>query len=113
LHSLSAAGHWPLEELAGQHRSTLLDKLHIQPFSSQCTNARQTQHSKSKNQIKHFIVIMLVRYLCLAILTATAPTTFSQSVPESADNNSNDMARQLAGDFDWDIQPEDGYPSIA
>jgi hypothetical protein len=56
---------------------------------------------------------MLMRYLCLAILATTAATTFSQSVPESADNNSNDMARQLAGDFDWDIQPEDGYPSIA
>jgi hypothetical protein len=75
-------------------------------------NASQ-QHSKSKNQTKHFIAILLVRYLCLAILTATAATTFSQSVPESADNNSNDMARQLAGDFDWDIQPEDGYTSIA
>jgi hypothetical protein len=38
---------------------------------------------------------------------------FSQSTPESADNNSNGMARKLAGDFDWDIQPEDGFPSIA
>jgi hypothetical protein len=56
---------------------------------------------------------MLMRYLCLAILAATAAATFSQSVPESADNNSNEMVRQLAGDFDWDIQPEDGYPSIA
>jgi hypothetical protein len=26
--------------------------------------------------------------------------------------NSNDVARQL-GDFDWDVQPEDGYPVIA
>jgi hypothetical protein len=56
---------------------------------------------------------MLARYLHLALLAATAATAFSQSTPESADNNSNDMARQLAGDFNWDIQPEDGYPSIA
>jgi hypothetical protein len=56
---------------------------------------------------------MLARYLHLALLAATAATAFSRSTPESADNNSNDMARQLAGDFNWDIQPEDGYPSIA
>jgi hypothetical protein len=57
---------------------------------------------------------MLTRYLRLAILAAAAATTFSQSAPESTDNkNSHDMARQLVGDFDWDIQPEDGYPSIA
>ena len=56
---------------------------------------------------------MLVRYLHLALLAATAATAFSKSTPESADNNSNGVARQLAGDFDWDIQPEDGFPSIA
>jgi hypothetical protein len=57
---------------------------------------------------------MLARYLHLALLAATAATAFSsQSTPESADNSSNDMARKLAGDFNWDIQPEDGYPSIA
>jgi hypothetical protein len=56
---------------------------------------------------------MLMRYLHLALLAATAATAFSQSTPESADNNSNGMARQLAGDFNWDIQPEDGFPSIA
>jgi hypothetical protein len=55
---------------------------------------------------------MLMRYLHLALMAATAATAFSQSTPESADNTSNDMARQLAGDFDWDIQPEDGFPSI-
>jgi hypothetical protein len=56
---------------------------------------------------------MLARYLHLALLAATAATAFSNSTPGPADNNSNDMARQLAGDFNWDIQPEDGYPSIA
>jgi hypothetical protein len=57
--------------------------------------------------------MMLMRYVYVALLAATAATAFSQSTPsESADNNSNDMARQLAGDFDWDIQPEDGYPII-
>jgi hypothetical protein len=35
------------------------------------------------------------------------------SEPESAGINNNDRARQLVGDFDWDIQPEDGFPSIA
>jgi hypothetical protein len=52
---------------------------------------------------------MHMRYLHLAILATTAvtaATAYSQSAPESG------MARQL-GDFDWDIQPEDGYPSIA
>jgi hypothetical protein len=51
-----------------------------------------------------------MRYLHLAILATTAVTAatgYSQSAPES------DMARQLAGDFAWDIMPEDGYPSIA
>jgi hypothetical protein len=56
---------------------------------------------------------MLMRYLHLAILAATAATAFSQSAPESADNNSDAMDRQLAGDFEWDIQPEDGFPTIA
>ena len=50
---------------------------------------------------------MLMRYLSLAILASTA---LAQSAPESA--NSNEVARNL-GDFDWDIEPEDGYPSIA
>jgi hypothetical protein len=50
---------------------------------------------------------MFMRYLSLAILASTA---LSQSAPESA--NSNEVARNL-GDFDWDIEPEDGYPSIA
>jgi hypothetical protein len=50
---------------------------------------------------------MLMRYLHLAILAATAASALSQSAPESAD-----MDRQLAGDFNWDIQPEDGYPII-
>jgi hypothetical protein len=49
---------------------------------------------------------MLIRYLHLAMLAATA---FSQRTPMSA--NSNDMDRQL-GDFTWDIAPEDGYPII-
>ena len=56
---------------------------------------------------------MLMRYLHLALMAATAATAFSQGTPESADSNSNGVARQLAGDFDWDIQPEDGFPSIA
>jgi hypothetical protein len=56
---------------------------------------------------------MFMRYLRLAILATTAATTLSLRAPESADNNSHDMARQLVGDFDWDIQPEDGYPSIS
>jgi hypothetical protein len=51
---------------------------------------------------------MLMRYLHLALFAATATTAFSQDKPESADNY---MARQL-GDFDWDIQPEDGFPII-
>jgi hypothetical protein len=51
---------------------------------------------------------MFMRYLNLAIL---ASAVLSQSAPESA--NSNYMARQLAGDFDWDIKPEDGFPVIA
>jgi hypothetical protein len=50
---------------------------------------------------------MLMRYLSLAFLASTA---LSQSAPESA--NSNEVARNL-GDFDWDIMPEDGFPSIA
>jgi hypothetical protein len=48
---------------------------------------------------------MLIRYLHLAMLAATA---FSRSTPESV---SSDMDRQLA-DFNWDIAPEDGYPII-
>jgi hypothetical protein len=55
---------------------------------------------------------MLMRYLRLAILATTAATTFSQSAPESADNNSNALTRKLVWDFDCDIQPEDGYPII-
>jgi hypothetical protein len=51
---------------------------------------------------------MFMRYLHLAILATTAASALSQSAHESAD-----MARQLAGDFDWDIQAEDGYPIIA
>jgi hypothetical protein len=47
---------------------------------------------------------MIMRFLKLAILASTA--ALSQSAPES------DMARQL-GDFEWEITPEDGYPSIA
>ena len=50
---------------------------------------------------------MIMRYLTLAFLASTA---LSQSAPESA--NSNEVARNL-GDFDWDIMPEDGFPSIA
>jgi hypothetical protein len=56
---------------------------------------------------------MLVHYLLLVMLAATGATAFSQSTqsaPESADVN--DMDRQLAGDFTWDIAPEDGYPII-
>jgi hypothetical protein len=52
---------------------------------------------------------MFMRYLSLAILASIA--VLSQSALEST--NSNDMARQLAGDFDWGIQPEDGFPVIA
>jgi hypothetical protein len=47
--------------------------------------------------------MLTMRYLHLAILAATAVTAATAS----------DMARQLAGDFNWDIQPEDGFPSIA
>ena len=50
-----------------------------------------------------------MRYLNLAILASTA--VLSQSAPDVS-ANSNDIARQL-GDFDWDVQPEDGYPVIA
>jgi hypothetical protein len=60
--------------------------------------------------MKRHYPIMRMRYFRLAILAATAATTFSQNAPESAENNSNDMTRQLVGD--WDIQPEDGYPII-
>jgi hypothetical protein len=48
-----------------------------------------------------------MRYFQLAMLAITAASTLSQSAPESTD-----MARQL-GDFDWAIQPEDGFPVIA
>jgi hypothetical protein len=51
---------------------------------------------------------MFMRYLNLAML---ASTVLPQSEAESA--NSNYLARQLAGDFDWDIEPEDGFPMIA
>jgi hypothetical protein len=52
---------------------------------------------------------MFVRYYHLLILAITAASALSQSAAlESAD-----MARQLAGDFDWQIQPEDGFPVIA
>jgi hypothetical protein len=52
---------------------------------------------------------MFIRYLHLALLAAAAATAVSQSAPESTDVN---MARQLATDFNWDIQPEDGFPII-
>jgi hypothetical protein len=58
----------------------------------------------------HHSLIMLMRYLYLAILATTAATACSQSAPESP---GSDMARQLAGNFDWEIEPEDGYPIIA
>jgi hypothetical protein len=45
-----------------------------------------------------------MRYLSLAILASTA---LSQSAPRSA--NSNEVAQSR--DFDWDIEPEDGYPA--
>jgi hypothetical protein len=84
----------------------------IATFISQFTIVRQEQRfvatHKSKHIAKHYF-IMLARYLHLALLAATAATAFYQNTPESADNNSNDMARQLAGDFNWDIQLEDGY----
>jgi hypothetical protein len=51
--------------------------------------------------------IMFMRYLSLAILASTA---LSQSAPRST--NSNEVALVISG-FDWDIEPEDGYPSIA
>jgi hypothetical protein len=47
--------------------------------------------------------MLTMRYLRLAILAATTVAAATAS----------DIARQLAGDFDWDIMPEDGYPSIA
>jgi hypothetical protein len=50
---------------------------------------------------------MFMRYFHLVILATTAASALSQSAPESTD-----MARQL-GDFDWAIQPEDGFPQIA
>jgi hypothetical protein len=50
---------------------------------------------------------MLMRYFHLAILaTTTVASALSISAPESA----GDMARQLNGD--WDIQSEDGYPTM-
>jgi hypothetical protein len=54
---------------------------------------------------------MLMRYLNLAILASTA--VLSQSAPESANTNTNDAVARQLGDFDWDIEPEDGFPSIA
>jgi len=50
---------------------------------------------------------MFICYLKLAILASIAASAFS------ADASSADMSRQLTGDFDWDIQPEDGFPVIA
>jgi hypothetical protein len=52
----------------------------------------------------------IMRYLRIAILASTASTADSQSAPEPPGKG---IARQFAGDFDWGIQPEDGYPSIA
>jgi hypothetical protein len=76
-------------------------------FSSQFTIAKQAKRPQATQHERQFSYLtMFMRYLTLAILASTA---FSQSAPESA--NSNDMARQLA-DFDWGIQPEDGYPII-
>jgi hypothetical protein len=50
---------------------------------------------------------MFMRYFHLAILATTAASALSQSAHEET----ADMARQLAGDFDWDIQAEDGVAS--
>jgi hypothetical protein len=74
-------------------------------FSSQSTIARQAKGFQATPSSNYRI--MLMRYLTLAFLASTA---LSQSAPESA--NSNEVARNL-GDFDWDIMPEDGFPSIA
>jgi hypothetical protein len=65
------------------------------------TSETLSSHAKSNYRI------MFMRYLNLALLVSTA---LSQSAPESA--NSNEVSRQL-GDFNWDIEPEDGYPMIA
>jgi hypothetical protein len=54
--------------------------------------------------------MLILRYLHLAILASTASTAYSQNAPEPPGNV---IARQFAGDFAWDIQPEDGYPIIA
>ena len=53
---------------------------------------------------------MRMRYLQLAIVAATAASAFSLSSlgPEEVS-----LSRNLAGDFEWDIQPEDGFPVIA
>jgi hypothetical protein len=67
---------------------------------------RKTSETFPSNTKSNSRIIMFMRYLNLAMLASTA---LSQSVPVSA--NSNDMARQLA-DFDWDIEPEDGFPII-
>ena len=49
---------------------------------------------------------MIMRYLQLAIVATIAASAFSRSLgPEELS-----LSRYLAGDFDWDIQPEDGYP---
>jgi hypothetical protein len=45
---------------------------------------------------------MFTRFFQLALLAATASSALSSSI-----------SRELAGDFDWDIQPEDGFPVIA
>jgi hypothetical protein len=68
------------------------------------SNNKQNKQRKESNSR-----IMFMRYLNLAILASTA--VLSQSAP-GVSANSNDIARQL-GDFDWDVQPEDGYPVIA
>ena len=52
--------------------------------------------------------IMLVKYVKFAIVAATAGSVVSSDAGAGAD-----MSRQLAGDFDWGIQPEDGFPIIA
>jgi hypothetical protein len=69
----------------------------------------QASNTKRKEKEKSNSRIMFMRYLNLAILASTA--VLSQSAPDVS-ANSNDIARQL-GDFDWDIQPEDGFPVIA
>jgi hypothetical protein len=80
---------------------------------------------KSKHIAKHYLIMLARylhlallaatagRYLHLALLAATAATALSQRTLVSADANKHDMARELTGDLNWGIQSEDGYPSIA